>query len=118
MGKYLNVGNAGFASVLRGIYIDKTEMISYINKTLGTKDKLTCVSRPRRFGKSFAAQVLCAYYDRSCFSLIMEFVSLPKDVVDCLIGDLITEGFKYILYNTYNGDLELVKRSVRNGRRI
>ena len=48
----------------------------------------------------------------------MEFVSLPKDVVDCLIGDLITEGFKYILYNTYNGDLELVKRSVRNGRRI
>lgn len=38
MGKYLNVGNAGFASVLRGIYIDKTEMISYINKALGTKD--------------------------------------------------------------------------------
>ena len=111
MGKYLNAGNAGFASALRGIYIDKTEMISYINK-------LTCVSRLRRFGKSFAAQVLCAYYDRSCFSLIMEFVSLPKDVVDCLIGDLITEGLKYILYNTYNGDLELVKRSVRNGRRI
>ena len=38
MGKYLNAGNAGFASALRGIYIDKTEMISYINKTLGTKD--------------------------------------------------------------------------------
>ena len=37
MGKYLNVGNAGFASVLRGIYIDKTEMISYINKALGQK---------------------------------------------------------------------------------
>jgi len=27
MGKYLNVGNAGFASALKGIYVDKTEMI-------------------------------------------------------------------------------------------
>lgn len=68
MGKYLNVGNAGFASAVKGIYVDKTEMISYINSTLGTADKLTCVSRPRRFGKSFAAKMLCAYYDKSCDS--------------------------------------------------
>lgn len=68
MGKYLNVGNAGFASAVKGIYVDKSEMISYINSTLGTADKLTCVSRPRRFGKSFAAKMLCAYYDKSCDS--------------------------------------------------
>ena len=68
MGKYLNVGNAGFESVRRGKYIDKTGLISYINTTLGTMDKLTCVSRPRRFGKSFAAKMLCAYYDKSCDS--------------------------------------------------
>lgn len=43
-------------------------MISFINETLGITDKLTCVSRPRRFGKSFAAKMLCAYYDRSCDS--------------------------------------------------
>lgn len=61
MGKYLNVGNAGFASIRRGIYVDKTGMISFINRTLGTPDKLICVSRPRRFGKSFAAKMLCAY---------------------------------------------------------
>lgn len=60
MGNYLNVGNAGFAAIRKGLYIDKTRMISFINRTLGTKDKLTCVSRPRRFGKSFAAQMLCA----------------------------------------------------------
>lgn len=29
---------------------------------------LTCVSRPRRFGKSYAAKMLCAYYDFSCDS--------------------------------------------------
>lgn len=68
MGKYLGMGNAGFAAVRKGVYVDKTGMISFINDTLGTKDKLTCVSRPRRFGKSFAAQMLCAYYDKSCDS--------------------------------------------------
>lgn len=65
---YLNIGNAGFQSIRKGLYVDKTELISYINGTLGTKDKLTCVSRPRRFGKSFATQMLCAYYDKSCDS--------------------------------------------------
>lgn len=68
MGNYLNIGNDGFKSITKGIYIDKTEMIAFINGTLGTADKLTCVSRPRRFGKSFAAKMLCAYYDKSCNS--------------------------------------------------
>jgi hypothetical protein len=35
---------------------------------LGTPRKTTCVTRPRRFGKTFAAQMLCAYYDKSCDS--------------------------------------------------
>ena len=65
---YLNVGNAGFQSVKNGIYVDKSELIAFINKTIGTSDKLTCVSRPRRFGKSFAAKMLSAYYDKSCDS--------------------------------------------------
>lgn len=68
MGMYLNIGNAGFQSVRKGLYVDKSELISFINDTLGTKDKLTCVSRPRGFGKSFATQMLCAYYDKSCDS--------------------------------------------------
>lgn len=68
MGKYLNVGNSGFEAVIKGQYVDKTGMISHINSTLGTKDKLICMSRPRRFGKSFAAQMLLAYYDKSCDS--------------------------------------------------
>lgn len=68
MGMYLNIGNEGFRAIRKGLYVDKTGLISFINHTLGTKDKLTCVSRPRRFGKSFATQMLCAYYDRSCDS--------------------------------------------------
>ena len=68
MSRYLNIGNAGFQSIRKGLYVDKSMLIAYINRTLGTKDKLTCVSRPRRFGKSFATQMLCAYYDKSCDS--------------------------------------------------
>lgn len=81
MGKYLNVGNAGFMSVRKGIYVDKTGLISFINSTLGTKNKLTCVSRPRRFGKSFAAQMLCAYYDKSCNSRsLFEQLEIANDL--------------------------------------
>ena len=80
MGKYLNTGNAGFDSVKRSIYVDKTGMIAFINQTLGTSDKLTCVSRPRRFGKSYAAKMLCAYYDKSCDSRqLFEGLEISRD---------------------------------------
>lgn len=68
MGTYLNPGNSGFAGIRNDKYVDKSEMISIINGTINTPRKLTCVSRPRRFGKSFAAKMLCAYYDKTCDS--------------------------------------------------
>ncbi len=66
MGMYLNPGNEGFKNIVNGIYRDKTGLINVINSTLNTPDKLTCISRPRRFGKSYTAKMLSAYYDRSC----------------------------------------------------
>lgn len=81
MGNYLNVGNAGFEAMIKDIYVDKTGMIKYINRTLGTTRKLTCFSRPRRFGKSFAAKMLCAYYDKSCDSRkLFQGLAISKDV--------------------------------------
>ncbi len=68
MGTYLNPGNSGFEEIRGSYYVDKSGLISLINQTIGTKQKLTCISRPRRFGKSFAAQMLCAYYDKTCDS--------------------------------------------------
>ena len=69
MGIYLNPGNQAFAEALNSeIYVDKSGLIEYTNKVLGTKQKYVCVSRPRRFGKSMAADMLNAYYDRSCDS--------------------------------------------------
>lgn len=49
-------------------YVDKSGLIGVVNKTLDTKFKFTCVSRCRRFGKSMAAEMLYAYYDKSCDS--------------------------------------------------
>lgn len=68
MGIYINKGNEGFRRALNGEYVDKTGMIEIINKTLDTERSLTCVTRSRRFGKSMAADMLCAYYDKSCNS--------------------------------------------------
>ncbi|MCD7956444.1 MAG: ATP-binding protein [Lachnospiraceae bacterium] len=68
MGIYLNPGNRGFRTILNGTYVDKTGLIDFINGTINTPQKLTSFSRPRRFGKSFAAKMLCAYYDKSCDS--------------------------------------------------
>ena len=62
MGKYLDIGNDGFQSIIRTRYVDKTGLISYINSTIDTTYKLTCSVRPRRFGKSFSSKMLCAYY--------------------------------------------------------
>lgn len=63
MGRYINPGNGGFAeSVNSQIYIDKSELIEYTNSVINTMQKYICVSRPRRFGKSIAANMLAAYY--------------------------------------------------------
>jgi len=68
MGTYLNPGNKGFQKILQSEYVDKTALIALVNQTVGTMGMLTCISRPRRFGKSYAAKMLCAYYDCSCDS--------------------------------------------------
>ncbi|WP_026527623.1 AAA family ATPase [Butyrivibrio sp. VCD2006] len=68
MGFFLNPGNENFKSILNGIYVDKTGIIEAINNTINTSDKLTCISRPRRFGKSYTAKMLCAYYGKTCDS--------------------------------------------------
>lgn len=69
MGIYLNPGNIDFQRSLNSeIYIDKTELIKYTNKVINTEQQNVCISRPRRFGKSMAANMLVAYYSRGCDS--------------------------------------------------
>ncbi len=69
MGIFLNPGNGNFKRSVRSeIYVDKTMLLEYTNKVFNTRQCYICVSRPRRFGKSMAAEMLSAYYDSGCDS--------------------------------------------------
>ncbi len=80
MGIYTNVGNDGFQKYLISEFVDKSQIISEFNKRINSDDKLVCISRPRRFGKSMLAQMLCAYYDKSCDSRnLFKNLKIAKD---------------------------------------
>ncbi len=69
MGIYLNPGNQRYQIAVNSeIYIDKTAMIQYLNSLINTQQRYVSVSRPRRFGKTMAADMICAYYDREADS--------------------------------------------------
>ncbi len=81
MGVYLNPGNGRFKrSCNSEIYVDKTGLISLTNKVLDTEQNAVCISRPRRFGKSMAANMLVAYYGKECDSAeIFEKYKIAED---------------------------------------
>ena len=81
MGSYLNPGNKGFRESLNSeIYIDKTGLIEKTNAVIDTRQKFLCVSRPRRFGKSMAADMLTAYYSKGCDSReLFSSLEIAKD---------------------------------------
>ena len=78
MGTYINRGNSEFCDIVTQEYVDKTSLIPLINATLNTESRYSCVTRCRRFGKSMAAKMLCAYYDKSCDSKEL-FVGLKAE---------------------------------------
>lgn len=104
MGRYLNPGRMKFQMVLNSeIYVDKTGMLSYINSIINTEQRYICVSRPRRFGKTIAANMLTAYYgkddSRKLFAdrKIAEYKDWDKylnhyNVVRVVMTDFIKEG--------------------------
>ena len=80
MGMFINIGNAGFQRVRNSEFVDKSGLIAVVNKTLNTEQSFSCVSRCRRFGKSLAAKMLCAYYDQSCDSRhLFEDLEIARD---------------------------------------
>ena len=69
MGIYLNPNNENFRMTLAtGEYVDKTGMLSVTNKFIDKANSYVCVSRPRRFGKTIAGNMMVAYYSKGCDS--------------------------------------------------
>lgn len=67
MGRFVNPDNSAFQVALNSeIYVDKTGLIKYTNSVLDTTNALICNSRPRRFGKSYAAEYAGCILQQGC----------------------------------------------------
>ena len=65
VGIYLNPGSDALEMAVNSqIFVDKSVLIEITNRCVRTMQRFLCVSRPRRFGKSMAADMLAAYYER------------------------------------------------------
>ena len=65
MGTYLNTDNSKFLEYYDSkIFVDKSNIINFMNESLNTTDKYMCVTRPRRFGKTLTLYMLNAYYSK------------------------------------------------------
>ena len=66
MGIYLNPSADGFASIMKtGDYVDKTGLITYMNAVLNSSRNMLCSSRPRRFGKTLALDMLKTFSEKT-----------------------------------------------------
>ena len=65
MGTYVNPEIDNFRSSINyKFYVDKSMLIALLNEKLEGVDRFLCVSRPRRFGKTMAANMIAAYYSK------------------------------------------------------
>ena len=113
MGTYINKGNNAWRNIVAQEYVDKTSLIPLVNATINTESRYSCVTRCRRFGKSMAAKMLCAYYDKSCDSREL-FVGLKAEQDKSF--DTFLNRF-YVLYldvTSFTARPELRKNIVRN----
>ncbi|MBE6423604.1 AAA family ATPase [Succinivibrio dextrinosolvens] len=80
MSAYINTGFDKFKESLNArIYVDKSELIDILNNNIKTPQKYICISRPRRFGKSVTANMLCAYYSKNTdSSFIFDNLNVSK----------------------------------------
>ena len=80
MGIYVNPGNTLFRLALNSeIYVDKSLMITELNKLYDTLQMFVCMSRARRFGKTMMASLMTAYYSKGCDSRqLFEKLQLSK----------------------------------------
>ena len=81
MGIYVNPGIERLRrSKASKFYVDKSMIISVLNEKINTDNCFICVSRPRRFGKTMAANMIAAYYTKGCDSHeIFSDLKISKD---------------------------------------
>ena len=81
MGTYVNPGTKNFEKDINDdFYVDKSMLIKVLNNRINRRNCYCCVSRPRRFGKTMAANMIAAYYSKGCDSHeIFSNLKISKD---------------------------------------
>lgn len=104
MGNFLNPGKDAYEEAVNSeIFVDKTDMIGYLNSVVLTKQKYVSVSRPRRFGKTMAADMICAYYDRQAES---RYLFEKRKLAAC---DVVRIADREIKWDDYLGRFDVVR---------
>ena len=104
MGIHINPSRKQYERAVNSeVFVDKTEMIQYLNTVIDTNQQYVCVSRPRRFGKTMAADMISAYYSREADSHSL-FSSLQ--ISSC---PPITISHKTICWDTYLGKYDVLR---------
>lgn len=58
----LSLDQISFQKHLGPKFVDKSGIISFLNKSMENADRYYCFIRPRRFGKTYTSHMLQAYY--------------------------------------------------------
>ena len=120
MGVYLNPDNELLRRDINSqIFIDKSMILAKINDLLFTNSSFLCVSRPRRFGKSMAGNMISAYYSKGCDSReLFKDLKIAKDAsfekylnkLNVIKLDLNAE---YMMVKDKNRMIEVMSESVK-----
>ena len=104
MATYLNPGKEPYQMAVNSeIFVDKTLMIRYLNSVVDTQQRYISVSRPRRFGKTMAADMICAYYGRGDDSRsLFEKRRIAQDTEE-------TDVAKNLPWDVYLGQFDVVR---------
>lgn len=117
MGTYVNPDDGRMQTNMRGgIYVDKSLILTELNKLYDAERRFVCVSRPRRFGKTIVGNLISAYYShgadsRSTFAKLR--IAQTKDWDLRLNGSNVIHLDLNAFYNRYIGDGGVIAKMTR-----
>jgi len=94
----------------------KDEAIPFLLQILADlkEDYKKVIDRPERFDHIYAYYLLAEFKVKALFPLIIDILSMPKEAIDTIFGDAITEDIGRIIATVYNGEIDLLMGLIEN----
>ena len=80
-------------------FVDKSEILEELFPVLNTENRFVCITRPRRFGKTAAANLISSFFSRGCDSRELFFRLKIKDNPHWSIATVWGIGYKFEVKN-------------------